>query len=122
MSTPILHRFPDSLLPKIEAWGKAHGEVNRTVAVNMLLEKALEADEMERMREEIDGLRKMVVNLATLQGRRLEANPKNHCLNCSLNTDYPDACNTCPWPQIDSRVENSVAPPSNDSAAPVANP
>lgn len=70
MSKPILHRAPDALLDRVNAWALTHGEVNRTVAINLLIANALDADEAAEMRAEIQGLREMVVKLATTHAER----------------------------------------------------
>lgn len=63
MSKSILQRIPDALLARVEEWGEAHGEINRTVAVNLLIVKALEADEIKLLHAEIEGLKRTVVKL-----------------------------------------------------------
>ncbi len=136
MSKPFLHRAPDELVSRVEAWALTHGKVNRTVAINLLIANALEADERAEMRAEIQGLRELVVKLATVHGERAAEIPGRYfegamklnaslqgrpvwpfgpeCSQCGNLKNPREACIGCGvYENAREAVEKSVAPLSN---------
>jgi hypothetical protein len=63
MSKSILQRIPDSLLVQVDKWAEAHGEINRTVAVNLLIGNGLELDRIKLLQNEVEGLKSTIVRL-----------------------------------------------------------
>ena len=63
LSKSFLQRTPDNLLAQVDAWALSHGEVNRTVAINILIVQGLESDERESLRAKVEDLQKEVTKL-----------------------------------------------------------
>ena len=63
MSKSILQRIPENLLDQIDSWALAHGEINRTTAINILIVNGLEADGKKILQQKIDALQTEIISL-----------------------------------------------------------